>query len=59
MAYLRKKRVEVPELPKGAITVSAYAKKKGCSYTNVFKLANNNKVDIVLYSGVLFVVNNQ
>ena len=59
MSYLRKKRIEVFELPKGALTVSAYAKKKGCSYTNVFKLANSNKVDIILYSGVLFVVVNQ
>jgi len=59
MSYLRKDRITVDELPKGAKTVSQYAKDKGCSYTNIFKLANNGKINIVIYSGVLFVVNNQ
>lgn len=56
MAYTRKERPEPTTLPKGAITVSQYAKNAGCSYTNIFKQADKGKVSIVRFCGVLFVL---
>jgi hypothetical protein len=54
--YTRERR-EIKELPAGAMTVAKYAESKGCHYTNIYKLEEKGKVEIVKYSGGgLFVI---